>query len=291
MENAVGFWNSLNHNWKKIILLNYDFHKRFNGDFKKIASHILLKGPYNAYYLAFNLRIRTRLDEFTANEETLEQLFKTDLFILNYPGITDLSPLRHFSRLQDLYLNLDIDFFNQIPVIESVKNLSLACSSLQNLTGIANWVNLKKVKFVYCYKLEKIEGLKLCKKLRTIDLQYLGRISDISALIEIPEIRIHKDMVHYNDSYSSEIYQSFLNNHTTIKGLLYNIGTEESVILTYCSNPIVRKNYYFLLESSRFQIHLDGYSEWILIRNNDQNALDPIKKKTLLNYFRSIFKP
>jgi len=289
MENAIDFWNRLDHNWRKIILVNYDFNKRFPGEFEKIAAFISNKGAYNAYYSAFNLRIKDRLDAFDVNEESISQLLEIDCFVLSYQGITDLSPLKHFSGLVHLRVGQSIDHFNQIPKIENVKNLIIACHSLQDVTGIAEWINLEQVTFVYCYKVENLAELNLCKNLKKVDLNYLGRIADISALDNVSEIKIHYDMVHSDHHYYNEVYEKLRKiHHTNLKGFFYKISPEVHKIYSYGTNPVVKKNYFFLIESARYLVQLDGYYEWILLRNNDKP--DVINQNTLLNYIRRIFK-
>lgn len=135
-RSTIDWWKGLNHNWKKNLLANLDFNRKFKVDYDAVDSLVSQKGLYNAYYFQFNRGIRNRLNKFL------------NIQILN---------MLQFQ---------DEELFIQVPKMEMLKVLRLG--QMSSLKGISNWTSLEKICYYQSPNTVGREELRLCKNLKDI---------------------------------------------------------------------------------------------------------------------------
>lgn len=254
------WWKSLNHNWKKNLIVNLDFSIKFPKQYEFLKSELISKGPYNAYKNYFNLGIRKRLDTFDNSENEIKKIINLEYLVLNHIELDGIGILNDFKNLEHLTISKNrIKDFKEIPKFERLKSLYIGeCYDLINLDNISKLQGLEKLRIIYCYKLENINDLKLCKNLKHIDLYYLGKTIELNPLLGIDEILVHKNFIHCADKIYNERFGELK------KGEIeYTINEMERMII-HGNEGVVKNNYLNFIDSEKYKIILNGYSEWKL---------------------------
>jgi len=167
-RSTIDWWKGLNHNWKKNLLANLDFNRKFKEDYDAVDSLVSQKGLYNAYYFQFNRGIRNRLNEFIVTEEALTEILSLKCLVLRSHGLKSASPLNKFLNIQILNMLQfqDEELFIQVPKMEMLKVLRLG--QMSSLKGISNWTSLEKICYYQSPNTVGQEELRLCKNLKDI---------------------------------------------------------------------------------------------------------------------------
>jgi hypothetical protein len=164
-KSTIDWWKGLNHNWKKSLLANLDFSRKFGADYYGIYSIISQKRIYNAYHFIFNQRIRERLDEFIVTEEALNEILNLRCLILESGGLKNAYPLNRFQNIGVLCVHefCHIELFMLITEMRKLKVLKLGLMS--SLKGISNCTLLEKIWYSRRNFTLWESELRLCKNL------------------------------------------------------------------------------------------------------------------------------
>ena len=177
------WWKNLNHNWKKVLLVNLDFDTLFPNQYPFVCNEVAQYGMYNAYHKHFKKRIRKRLDYFKATDAELERIISLKHFVVSYMGIKDLQPISRLVNLEFLTVTgTETTDLSELAPMQNLKYLCVACPKLIKLNTGLHFPELTEIKFTYCYQLDNIEALSNFARIQTIDLSYLGKPIDVSSL-------------------------------------------------------------------------------------------------------------
>jgi hypothetical protein len=266
MNNIVDWWHSLNHNWKKNILVNFEFNQRWGNRFNEIEDEIVFRQPYNALALNFNIRAHEVLNNFVATEDTLNQLLQIKCFIVSYVGLKDLEPLQKFSKLEFLSIAGDLHGLDKLTAVENIKVLCIRGGKWKHLDCISKWSTLEEIRMTYCYHIENLTGLSFCRNLKTARLTYLGKIVNLTPLQHLQKIHIDKNQLQSDDSYYNKKFNKTIALNT-LKGFTkYQLDDYEIALMEKSNNLDIKQTYNSLIKSSFFEIILNHYSNWILRR-------------------------
>lgn len=174
---TIDWWKGLNHNWKKNLLANLDFSKKFGKDYCRIFDTIRSPGIYSAYCATFNKRIRQRLDEFIVTEEVVNEILNLRCLVLGCSGLKEAYPLSRFQNLRVLCITeyFDVELFVQAPKMERLKVLYLG-NSVHKFKGISNWNSVENICYSIDFQSIGSEELSLCKNFKLVSAWGLTKL-------------------------------------------------------------------------------------------------------------------
>jgi len=251
------WWVGLHHNWKKILLVNFDLNLLFKNQHKLIEKEIIVLGPYNAYFKYFNIGIRARLDKFKASENEILKIINMENLFLGYSGLQDLNLLKNFQNLKNLtvygFLSKDL---SELKHCQKLEYLKVGSHHLESISKDLILENLIEIEFVYCYNLTDIDQLNRQPNLKIVDLSYLGyHVVNFTALKEIK--KLDKILIqHRQISYHQEA-------NTLPKKTQY-IALEKSNLEQIDSRNSEKNYYSYFIESQEFELIKQEFVIWTI---------------------------
>ncbi len=258
MSELIDWWNSLEHNDKKVLLASYDFEQ----DETKIRTS---RSLYDDYFTQFGFGVRKRLDSFETTEENIQKVLELESISFAFKPET----INRLTELKILTVHGVVDF-NLLTITELI---SLSCSGkFESLSGIENFQKLEKLQLTGCYYLTDFTCLLKLPNLQLLDFPFLldysvkpiaQRLMELPAYLDVQTMSIPRWWLHMKELDHSHYYPK----RNEFKYAGYEFDTDEIEFIRSNADPIVYRNLENFILSGRYKIvdtERTGHGKWIL---------------------------
>jgi hypothetical protein len=125
-----------------------------------------------------------------SNKNLIDLSSQVNLETLSLDWRQNIQGLENCKKLK--YLSV-VDFnesdFKKISLLNTLVELKIKASTIVNISGIKNLINLENVLFANCKKLASIEGLNGLRNINTLEFNNCPKICDFSVLKNLPELK------------------------------------------------------------------------------------------------------
>lgn len=199
MNEDFNFWNSIEQEWKKLIIVNFELENTLTEHQKKLRSVWL--SPFENYKNLIGKEIdelphrdiflTSKVDVYgttISNIQPVSNYLALKEFYCGSTKVSDLGPLTKIISLEKLCCyNTPINDLLPLRNILSLKRLCLSSTKIKSLEPLRSLVNIEKLA-LYRTEVDNLEPISLLLKLEKININHT-KVSSLSPLKNLPNLR------------------------------------------------------------------------------------------------------